>query len=77
MSGNVWEWCLDSFHISYSFHPDFDPFVTGVGTFRVARGGGWNSDSSRCRSAHRSGFNALSFGNAVGFRVVLARVLVP
>ena len=75
MHGNVWEWCLDSY-ASYTAAAVTDPFVTG-GPNRVIRGGGWDSNSNYCRSAFRSyadpGFTAVS----IGFRVVLAPVLVP
>ncbi|MCP5023347.1 MAG: formylglycine-generating enzyme family protein [bacterium] len=75
MHGNVWEWCLDSY-AGYFAASQTDPFVTG-GSNRVVRGGGWFSDSSYCRSARRS---SLSPGNSfsfIGFRAVLAPVLVP
>jgi formylglycine-generating enzyme required for sulfatase activity len=75
MHGNVWEWCLDSY-ASYTAGAVTDPFVTG-GPNRVIRGGGWNVNSSFCRSAIRvssiPGITDLS----LGFRVVLAPVLVP
>jgi formylglycine-generating enzyme required for sulfatase activity len=75
MHGNVWEWCLDSF-ANYDPAPATDPFVTG-GTTRVFRGGSWYMSSGRCRSAIRNftGPGNVDFG--LGFRVVLAPVLVP
>lgn len=75
MHGNVWEWCLDSF-ASYSAGPVTDPFVTG-GSNRVFRGGGWNVDSSGCRSAVRSNASPGVTNASFGFRVVLAPALVP
>jgi formylglycine-generating enzyme required for sulfatase activity len=75
MHGNVWEWCLDSF-ASYSAAPVTDPFVTG-GLSRLIRGGSWDFDSDLCRSAFRSSINPSFAFNNVGFRVVLAPVLVP
>jgi formylglycine-generating enzyme required for sulfatase activity len=53
-----------------------DPFVTG-GSTRVIRGGGWSVYSSRCRSAIRDANGPGSTSNGVGFRVVLAPILVP
>jgi len=54
-----------------------DPFVTG-GPLRVFRGGCWDSYSYECRSADRYFYNVPSrtyYG--LGFRVVLAPILVP
>ncbi len=75
MHGNVWEWCLDSYG-GYPSGAVTDPFVTG-GPYRVIRGGGWLNSSYYCRSAIRY-YNDPGFAvNNVGFRVVLAPVLVP
>lgn len=75
MHGNVWEWCLDSW-APYPSASVTDPFVTG-GTSRVYRGGAWNGNSSYCRSALRTSHDPAFSNYAVGFRVVLAPVLVP
>jgi formylglycine-generating enzyme required for sulfatase activity len=77
MHGNVWEWCLDSY-ASYAPVPVTDPFVTG-GAYRVFRGGGWFSfgTAAYCRSAFRVNYTPGITGISVGFRVVLAPVLVP
>jgi len=52
--------------------------VTG-GAYRVFRGGSWSSGFSAtvCRSALRNYNTPGLTGNYVGFRVVLAPVLVP
>jgi formylglycine-generating enzyme required for sulfatase activity len=73
--GNVWEWTLDSY-AGYSAGALTDPFVTG-GTDRVLRGGSWTGNSWGCRSAIRG--NSIPGGTLynVGFRVVLAPILVP
>jgi formylglycine-generating enzyme required for sulfatase activity len=76
MHGNVHEWCLDSL-VPYSSGAVTDPFVTVVGLSRVLRGGGWRYDSAGCRSADRGGALPGGSGDYVGFRVVLASVLVP
>lgn len=75
MHGNVREWCLDSYAV-YSTAPVMDPFVTG-GLSRLVRGGNWENNSQSCRSALRlfSPPGHTYFG--IGFRVVLAPVLVP
>jgi formylglycine-generating enzyme required for sulfatase activity len=75
MHGNVFEWCLDSYG-DYSSGAVTDPFVTG-GSFRVLRGGSWNSHSNLCRSAARN-YTSPGLSNLnIGFRVVFAQVLVP
>jgi len=75
MEGNVWEWCLDSY-AAYGGAPVTDPFVTG-GPGRVTRGGGWINYSSDCRSAIRFSYGPGNTDDYIGFRVVLAPVLVP
>ena len=76
MHGNVVEWCLDSYG---PYAPaSADPFVTG-GAYRVFRGGSWNSffSATYCRSAFRFIITPGYSNNFLGFRVVLAPVLVP
>jgi formylglycine-generating enzyme required for sulfatase activity len=75
MHGNVWEWCLDS-HASYSAGAVTNPFVTG-GPYRVFRGGSWRYSSGFCRSAVREIYEPDFPYYDLGFRVVLAPVLVP
>jgi formylglycine-generating enzyme required for sulfatase activity len=75
MHGNVAQWCLDSY-AAYSAGAVTDPFVSG-GPGRVLRGGSWYGYSGYCRSALRGSYNPGSTGDNVGFRVVLAPVLVP
>ncbi|MCP5022365.1 MAG: formylglycine-generating enzyme family protein [bacterium] len=75
MHGNVSEWCLDTYS-SYSAGAATDPFVTG-GPDRVFRGGSWAHSSDVCRSAGRYSWIPSNSNGRVGFRVVLAPVLVP
>ncbi len=75
MHGNVWEFCLDSWAY-YTATPKVDPFVTGTAG-RVMRGGGWNSHSGLSRSASRYQGGTEFAYPTLGFRVVLAPVLVP
>jgi formylglycine-generating enzyme required for sulfatase activity len=75
MHGNVLEWCLDSY-AAYTAGAATDPFVTG-GPTRVFRGGSWGSFSSDCRSSYRASASHGVKGQALGFRVVLAPILVP
>jgi formylglycine-generating enzyme required for sulfatase activity len=75
MHGNVWEWCLDSY-APYTSAAVTDPFVTG-GLERVSRGGGHYSASYNCRSAVRRNNGPGYMDVGLGFRVVLAPILVP
>ncbi|HRV80631.1 MAG: formylglycine-generating enzyme family protein [Planctomycetes bacterium] len=75
MHGNVFEWCLDSY-ASYSSVAVVDPFVTG-GPNRVVRGGCFASTSSGCTSAWRPDLDPSISIATLGFRVVLAPVLIP
>jgi eukaryotic-like serine/threonine-protein kinase len=53
--GNVWEWCLDHWHKSYSGAPaDGSAWVVnGNSSFRALRGGSWLNNPRFCRSANR------------------------
>ena len=75
MHGNVAEWCLDSYGF-YTASPKTDPFVTG-GTSRIFRGASWNFASTACRSASRD-YNGPGYkASSIGFRIVLAPILLP
>lgn len=68
MSGNVWEWCQD-WGGDYSSSSQTNPTGPSSGSFRVARGGGWNISATYCRTAVRA-YNAPSGGdNYMGFRL--------
>ncbi|PZV05281.1 MAG: hypothetical protein DCF32_11300 [Leptolyngbya sp.] len=58
MHGNVLEWCS----------PNRD--VSSKDTWRVVRGGSWQSPPQQCRSAYRAGLKADTRSNEVGFRIV-------
>ncbi len=54
MMGNVWEWCLDSFHDNYTGAPnDGSAWEPETGTYRMTRGGSWRYDIP---GLFRSGF---------------------
>jgi formylglycine-generating enzyme required for sulfatase activity len=72
MSGNVWEWCQDSWANNVEQLPqDGTPFTNSDST-RVLRGGSWNLNARICRSANRNRYrNNHSYYNR-GFRLILA-----
>jgi formylglycine-generating enzyme required for sulfatase activity/murein DD-endopeptidase MepM/ murein hydrolase activator NlpD len=74
MHGNVWEWCLDWVGSvgSYPLGSVNDPRGPSTGSYRVGRGGGYNSLARDCRSAMRDPFAPAYRNSNVGFRVVLA-----
>lgn len=78
MHGNVWEICLDKWDASANYPSSsvVDPYVSS-GPYRVFRGGGYGDASQHCRSAIRSGSTSSYSVGDLGFRVVLAPVLVP
>ncbi len=77
MSGNVWEWCNDHWHVSYEgVSDDGFAWIDKSGGNRVLRGGSWIIDPRLCRVSSRGYYNAairFSFG---GFRLVLVPIPV-
>jgi formylglycine-generating enzyme required for sulfatase activity len=78
MHGNVWEWCLDHWHDTYSGAPeDGSAWIDREdATLRVLRGGSWDAVSRRVRAAYRRAHGqaerlGLPDGqNTLGFRCV-------
>ena len=77
MHGNVWEWCEDDWHDNYEgAPPDGSPWLYGKSTSqskeanRLLRGGSWDLDPRRCRSAYRLYLSREYRNHYLGFRVV-------
>jgi len=69
LSGNVFEWCLDSSD-AYKGKEVANPRVPDRGRQKVYRGGSWKSRMSSLRATARA-FNEPGYlGNDVGFRIV-------
>jgi formylglycine-generating enzyme required for sulfatase activity len=67
--GNVYEWCEDTWHASYSFSPtDGSAWVDTGSSLRVNRGGGWDNSSRHCRSANRNRREPGLRHSNIGFR---------
>ena len=71
MQGNVWEWVLDCYHRNYRGAPaDGSAWLTGANCHnRVKRGGSWDLEPARSRSADRRYSADDTRVNTVGFRV--------
>jgi formylglycine-generating enzyme required for sulfatase activity len=71
MSGNVYEWCEDDGHGSYTGAPtDGSVWMDSPRTSsRVLRGGNWSDDSGYCRSAYRGTYPQANRYHNIGFRL--------
>ncbi len=77
MHGNVWEWCEDDWHDSYTDAPtDGRAWVNNNDNrsqeevSKLLRGGSWSIIAWYCRSAYRNRYGARLQNNNNGFRVV-------
>ncbi len=74
MHGNVWEWCLDHWHDTYTGTLSGEQTQTSLGenSLRLRRGGSWYVGPWFCRSANRSKSDRTVRLHDVGFRLVCA-----
>jgi formylglycine-generating enzyme required for sulfatase activity len=69
LSGNVFEWCLDTYE-PYRGREVLNPRATESGRQRVYRGGSWKSRMSSLRATARAFNEPAYLANDVGFRIV-------
>ncbi|MCQ2315563.1 MAG: SUMF1/EgtB/PvdO family nonheme iron enzyme [Bacteroidales bacterium] len=70
MSGNIREWCHD-WKGRYSSDPQTDPQGPSSGSYRVNRGGGWDSYARYCRVSNRGYYTPDFRYYDLGLRLVL------
>ncbi|MDZ4861493.1 MAG: formylglycine-generating enzyme family protein, partial [Candidatus Hydrogenedentes bacterium] len=70
MPGNLWEWCEDWYHTSYTGAPtDGSAWVVPATSARLIRGSSWDSTGVNCRSAFRSFSTPSDAYSDIGFRL--------
>jgi sulfatase modifying factor 1 len=73
ITGNVWEWCSDWFHTSFTAAKQHDPAGSAAGQAKVMKGGSFLCHASYCnryRVAARTANTVDSAASNVGFRCV-------
>jgi len=71
MHGNVWEWCLDTWHENYDKAPtDGSARIELNKTSYFLRGGSWINYPQHCRSAYRFNYGRDIQLDNIGFRVL-------
>jgi len=71
MHGNVWEWCLDTWHSNYDGAPtNGSAWIEVNETSHLLRGGSCISNPLYCRSAYRLLNSRTNNYDPIGFRVI-------
>ncbi|MCP4700188.1 MAG: SUMF1/EgtB/PvdO family nonheme iron enzyme, partial [Gammaproteobacteria bacterium] len=76
ISGNVWEWVRDWYE-EYSKDAQTDPKGPKTGSRRVTRGGSWDNNAERCRSACGNAKPPAIRLHNLGFRLARTYPLSP
>jgi formylglycine-generating enzyme required for sulfatase activity len=71
MSGNILEWCWDSYQYGYSVKDKSQRNPTGPEFSRrhIVRGGTWGGMAKGCTVTKTDGFYSNHRSNAIGFRI--------
>lgn len=72
MSGNVWEWCQDTFTRDVIDIPPDGTAFNGPGSDRVLRGGCFHNGAIHCTVSKRYEIGRQFHDGCIGFRLVLA-----
>jgi len=72
LTGNVWEWCEDSYNDTFYTHsPRENPVGSDRNGIKTFRGGSWSNDSLSARTTNRVAYSQNKSGFDLGFRIVL------
>jgi formylglycine-generating enzyme required for sulfatase activity len=71
MAGNAWEWVGDWFSYYYPSARQVNPVGPPNGTYRVIRGGAWDTVPGHARCAFRNWLDPKTPYDSVGFRCAI------